>query len=135
MKHRPKAKKTDQANNYFADFAKITSDIVGNVWSFILALAIIIIWIIMGPVFKFSDTWQLLINTGTTIITFLMVFLIQHTQNRDTTILNLKLDEIIKATKTASNTSLDLSKLTDEQLQALEKEYEKICNKSNKNGK
>ncbi|ASQ45334.1 low affinity iron permease family protein [Legionella clemsonensis] len=116
-------------HNYFARFAKIISDAVGTVWSFLLALLAIVIWTITGPLFHFSDTWQLIINTGTTIITFLMVFLIQHTQNRDTVILNLKLDELIKSHRAANNQSIDLNKLTDEELIALEKEYKKICRK------
>lgn len=122
-------KKNKKPNNYFARFAKVISDAMGTVWSFLIALLAIIIWTVTGPLFHFSDTWQLIINTGTTIITFLMVFLIQHTQNRDTVILNLKLDELIKSHKPASNQSIDLNKLTDEELLALEKEYKKICNK------
>ncbi|KTD13405.1 low affinity iron permease family protein [Legionella jamestowniensis] len=122
-------KNKKKPNNYFARFAKVISDAVGTVWSFLLALLAIVIWTVTGPLFHFSDTWQLIINTGTTIITFLMVFLIQHTQNRDTVILNLKLDELIKSHKSANNQSIDLNKLTDEELLVLEKEYKKICNK------
>src|SRR5215208_7378229 len=87
----------------FSNFSKKTSEIVGHPFSFILAMLIILTWLVAGPFFKFSDTWQLLINTGTTIITILIVFLIQHTQNRDTEILNLKLDELIKGHKGADN--------------------------------
>lgn len=111
----------------FAHFTKIVSDFVGNVWCFMAALSFVLVWVLSGPVFGFSDTWQLIINTATTIITFLMVFLIQHTQNRDIEILNLKLDELIKANEKAKNSSIDLDKLSDKQLQALENEYKKIC--------
>lgn len=113
----------------FAHFTKIVSDFVGNVWCFMAALTFVLIWILSGPVFDYSDTWQLIVNTATTIITFLMVFLIQHTQNRDIKILNLKLDELIKANKKAKNSSIDLDKLSDKQLQTLEKEFKRICNK------
>ncbi|KTD16539.1 low affinity iron permease family protein [Legionella jordanis] len=114
--------------DYFTDFAHVVSEGVGKVWAFILALLIVLVWLITGPFFHYSDTWQLWINTGTTIITFLMVFLIQHTQNRDTFILNLKLDELIKSHSGADNSSIDLSKLTDDELKMLEEEYRKICN-------
>ncbi|WED43702.1 low affinity iron permease family protein [Legionella cardiaca] len=125
---KPRKRKNQKTEtNFFAFFAKLASDAMGKEWCFILALSMVIIWIITGPLFKFSDTWQLIINTGTTIVTFLMVFLIQHTQNRDTTILNLKLDELIKANRSASNLTIDLSILSDEELQFLEKEYKKIC--------
>lgn len=115
----------------FAYFTKIISDFVGNFWCFIAALSFVLIWGLSGPVFGFSDTWQLIINTATTIITFLMVFLIQHTQNRDIEILNLKLDELIKVNKKAKNSSIDLEKLSDSELKSLEKEYKKICSKNN----
>lgn len=134
-KHKDIPMKSKNANKikikkqgFFAVFAKTASDAMGSVWSFIMALGIILVWIITGPVFGYSDTWQLLINTGTTIVTFLMVFLIQHTQNRDTIILNLKLDELIKANQAASNFSIDLAKLSDKELAQLEQEYNKICN-------
>lgn len=126
----------NSANEHtFSSFAKLVSDAVGHTWCFILALCLVFIWMITGPVFKFSDTWQLIINTGTTIVTFLMVFLIQNTQNRDTKILNLKLDELIKTQKRASNKSLDLSKLSDEALLKLENEYKKLCQHSKKHTK
>ncbi|AUH74289.1 low affinity iron permease family protein (plasmid) [Legionella sainthelensi] len=103
------------------------SKITGSVWAFLTALSLIFLWVVSGPVFKFSDTWQLVINTGTTIVTFLMVFLIQHTQNRDTKIINLKLDELIKSIQAANNITLDLDKLSDEELQILENKYKKMC--------
>lgn len=116
-------------NLAFNIFAKRVSDVVGNAWSFMFALLIIIFWGLSGYFFKFSDTWQLVINTGTTIITFLIVFLIQNTQNRDTEILNLKLDELIRSNKNAQNPIIDLSELSDVELKELEKEYIKLVNR------
>jgi low affinity Fe/Cu permease len=101
--------------------------LVGSSWAFILAAAIIVAWAFSGPMFYYSDTWQLVINTGTTIITFLIVFLIQNTQNRDAKALHLKLDELIKATEGARNHMMDLDKLSDKQLKQLEAEYKRIC--------
>jgi low affinity Fe/Cu permease len=92
-----------------------------------IAVAIIVVWATTGPMFHYSDTWQLVINTGTTIITFLMVFLIQNTQNRDAKAIHLKLDELIKATTGAHNSMIDLDKLSDAQLKELEEEYKRIC--------
>lgn len=114
---------------FFSLFAKHVSDVVGNPFAFILALLFIIVWLMMGPYFHYSDTWQLVVNTATTIITFLIVFLIQHTQNRDTEIINLKIDELIKGHKGARNTIIDLSRLSDEELQELEDAYNKLCRK------
>lgn len=116
-------------NLMFNFFAKKVSDLVGSALTFILAFLVIIIWIFSGPHFHYSDTWQLVINTGTSVITFLVVFLIQNTQNRDTEILKLQLDELIKSKKGARNTFLSLEELTDEELKTLEKEYLKIKNK------
>lgn len=113
----------------FPELTKTVSYAMGSVWSFALASAFVIIWLVSGPFFKFSDTWQLIINTATTVITFLMVFLIQHTQNRDIEILNLKLDELITANKSAKNTVIDLEKLSDAQLKTLERAYTKIRDK------
>lgn len=94
---------------------------------FTLAVAVIVVWIITGPVFGFSDTWQLVINTGTTIITFLMVFLIQNTQNRDTEAIQVKLDELIRATKGAHNALLDLEELEEEDLNAFRAKYQALA--------
>ena len=91
------------------------------------ALLVIALWLVSGPVFGFSDTWQLVINTGTTVVTFLMVFLIQSSQNRDAIGLHLKLDELIRANDGARNSMIDLDKLTDKQLEELEREYQRIC--------
>jgi low affinity Fe/Cu permease len=114
-------------NGFFRKFASKTSELVGTSWAFILAVMIVVVWATTGPMFHYSEVWQLVINTGTTIITFLMVFLVQNTQNRDAKAIHLKLDELIKATKGASNTMIDLDKLSDEQLKALEAEYKRIC--------
>jgi low affinity Fe/Cu permease len=100
---------------------------VGTSWAFIMATMLIIVWAATGPMFGYSDTWQLVINTSTTIITFLMVFLIQNMQNRDAKAIHLKLDELIKATKGARNYLMDLDKLSDVQLKQLEAEYKRIC--------
>jgi low affinity Fe/Cu permease len=110
----------------FRVFARKSSDVLGNAWSFIIAILIILVWAITGPMFHFSDTWQLIINTGTTIVTFLMVFLIQNTQNRDAKAVHLKLDELIRALKGARNQLVDLEKLSDEELAKLEQEFERV---------
>lgn len=101
---------------------------MGSSYAFLATIALIIGWLVTGPAFHYSDTWQLLINTSTTIVTFLMVFLIQNTQNRDALALHLKLDELIRATQGARNSMIDLAKLSDRQLKALEDEYRRICN-------
>ena len=112
--------------NHFGAFSKATSQLTGHPYTFILAGLIILIWAITGPVFHFSNTWQLVINTGTTIITFLMVFLIQNTQNRDTLALQLKLDELIRAMEGAHNSLLDIEELTEEELAKLKKRYSEL---------
>src|SRR5579883_3272035 len=114
-------------NEMFRKFSAKSAELVGTSWAFILATLIIIVWAVTGPAFQYSDTWQLVINTGTTIITFLMVFLIQNTQNRDAKAIHLKLDELIKATHGARNSMIDLDKLSDEQLKRLEEDYKRIC--------
>ncbi len=113
-------------NEKFRKFSHRVSEIVGSPWSFIVAIAIILIWAITGPIFQFSDTWQLVINTGTTIVTFLMVFLIQNTQNRDAKALHLKLDELIKAVEQARNELVDLEDLPDEELKKLTEEFKEF---------
>ncbi|MDB5294602.1 MAG: hypothetical protein JWO31_585 [Phycisphaerales bacterium] len=114
-------------NDAFRKCAAVAARAVGSPWAFLTALLIIVGWAACGPVFGYSDTWQLVINTGTTIVTFLMVFLIQNTQNRDAKGIHLKLDELIKATQGARNRMIDLDALTDEQLKTLESEYKRIC--------
>jgi low affinity Fe/Cu permease len=99
---------------------------LGSKWAFSGAVLIIIAWAFTGPMFRYSDTWQLVINTGTTIVTFLMVFLIQNTQNRDARAINLKLDELIHAISRAENQMMEIEKLTDEELDVLQAKFEKI---------
>lgn len=112
---------------WYSRFAKSASHFCGRPRVFTLAVAIIAIWVITGPIFNFSDTWQLVINTGTTIVTFLIVFLIQNTQNRDTEAIQIKLDELIRATKGAHNALLDLEELEDENLDAFRAKYEALA--------
>jgi low affinity Fe/Cu permease len=112
----------------FRRFAQTTSKIVGSPWAFILAVVIIVIWATSGPLFHYSDTWQLVINTGTTIITFLMVFLIQNTQNRDAKAIHLKLDELIRGVKGARTHLVDLENLSDEELDRLQEQFERVRN-------
>jgi low affinity Fe/Cu permease len=109
--------------SWFTRAAKWASRTSGRPITFTIAVAIILIWAVTGPIFKFSDTWQLVINTGTTIITFLMVFLIQNTQNRDTEALQIKLDELIRAVESAHNAMLDLEELDDDELDDIRKDY------------
>jgi|SRR5215213_7462574 len=108
---------------WFTRAAKWASRAAGRPITFMIAVAIILLWAITGPIFHFSDTWQLVINTGTTIITFLMVFLIQNTQNRDTEAIQIKLDELIRAVESAHNALLDLEELDDEELDSIRKDY------------
>ena len=108
----------------FTKFAKFASHWAGRPAAFLLAVLVIIVWAMIGPLFNFSDTWQLVINTGTTIVTFLMVFLIQNTQNRDTTALQIKLDELIYISEKANNRLLDLEELDEEELEAIRAKYE-----------
>jgi low affinity Fe/Cu permease len=112
---------------WYSQFAKRTAHFCGRPRVFTLAVAVIVVWIVTGPVFHFSDTWQLAINTGTTIITFLMVFLIQNTQNRDTEAIQVKLDELIRATKGAHNALLDLEELEEENLDAFRTKYQALA--------
>lgn len=110
----------------FRKFAATTSRVVGSPWIFALAVLLIIAWGVSGPVFGFSDTWQLVINTSTTIVTFLMVFLIQNTQNRDSDAIHLKLDELIRAVETARTRLVDLEDLSDDQLDTLREEFQRL---------
>src|SRR5438045_8752222 len=111
----------------FRKFATRSSEIVGSALSFMLALLVLIVWAITGPLFGFSDTWQLIINTGTTIVTFLIVFLIQNTQNRDAVAMQLKLDELIRASTQARNSLVDLEELSDDELRKLQEEFRRVC--------
>ena len=110
----------------FGRFSTRASTWVGSKWAFAGAMLVIVVWGVTGPLFRFSDTWQLVINTGTTIVTFLMVFLIQNTQNRDARAINLKLDELIHATEGAGNQIIDIETLSDAELDELHARYERI---------
>jgi low affinity Fe/Cu permease len=113
--------------NLYSQFAKSASRFCGKPIVFVLAVCTIGVWIVTGPLFRFSDTWQLVINTATTIITFLMVFLIQNTQNRDTEAMQIKLDELIRATQGAHNALLDLEELEEAQLDAFRAKYQSLA--------
>ncbi len=115
------------STTWYSGFAKSASHFCGRPRTFVLAVAVIAIWIVTGPLFAYSDTWQLVINTGTTIITFLMVFLIQNTQNRDTEAIQIKLDELIRATEGAHNALLDLEELEEEPLDAFRQKYQALA--------
>ena len=110
----------------FRLFAHRSAVMLGSAWAFAAAVLAILVWIVTGPTFHFSDTWQLIINTATTIITFLMVFLIQNTQNRDAKAVHLKLDELIRAVKGARNQLVDLENLSDEDLKKLEDQFQRL---------
>ncbi len=112
---------------WFVHFAQLVSHITGRPITFFIAIATIVTWALLGPLFGFSDTWQLVINTATTIITFLMVFVIQNTQNRDTASLHIKIDELIRVTGKARNVLLDLEELDDKTLDLLRQDYGKLA--------
>jgi low affinity Fe/Cu permease len=116
-----------QNTSWYSRFAKAASHFCGRPRVFTMAVAVIAVWLVTGPLFNFSDTWQLVINTGTTIVTFLMVFLIQNTQNRDTEAIQVKLDELIRATKGAHNALLDLEELEEENLDAFRAKYQALA--------
>ncbi len=117
----------------FERFSIKVVNATGSPWAFIIALAVIVVWAITGPLFGFSDTWQLVINTGTTIVTFLMVFIIQKSQNKDSKSIQLKLNELIAATKTASNRLIDVESLSEEELNTLHRFYTKLASEMQKN--
>jgi len=119
-----------RVNDLFRAFSRNTASVVGSAWAFIIAITVIIVWAATGPMFHYSDTWQLIINTGTTIVTFLMVFLIQNTQNRDGKAIQLKLDELIRALEGARNKLVDLEDLSDEELKKLEQEFQRLHKRS-----
>ena len=114
----------------FARFAKWTARTSGHPGTFGLAVAVILLWAVTGPLFHFSDTWQLVINTATTVITFLMVFLIQNTQNRDAIAMQLKLDELIRAMRGAKNSVLSLEEMTEEELEQLKAHYYELAERA-----
>ena len=134
-------KKDEQERDFFCVvsdafrvFAHRSAVMLGSAWAFAGAAFVILVWILTGPTFHFSDTWQLIINTATTIITFLMVFLIQNTQNRDTKAVHLKLDELIRALKGARNQLVDLEDLSDEDLKKLEKQFQSMRKRAEHDG-
>ncbi|HXQ01622.1 MAG TPA: low affinity iron permease family protein [Candidatus Udaeobacter sp.] len=136
-----KLKKNEQERDFlcivtdaFRVFARRSSMMLGSAWAFAGAVLVIVVWLLTGPTFHFSDTWQLIINTATTVITFLMVFLIQNTQNRDAKAMHLKLDEIIRALKGARNQLVDLEDLSDEELKKLEEQFRRLRTKAERNG-
>ena len=116
-----------KSNDLFRRIASRTSHGVGSPWAFVAAFAIVMVWGLTGPIFDFSNRWQLVINSGTTIVTFLMVFLIQNTQNRDSHAMHLKLDELIRSSKTARNQLMDLEDLTDAELDELQHEFDHLA--------
>jgi len=118
----------------FRVFARRCSSVLGSPWAFTIAILIIVVWGVTGPTFHYSYTWQLIINTGTTIVTFLMVFFIQNTQNRDAKAMQLKLDEIIRALKRARNEMVDLEELSDEELNKLEDQFRRLRSKAEQQG-
>jgi low affinity Fe/Cu permease len=127
------AKRNEQKRDFFCIvrdafrcFAQRASVLLGSAWAFCGAVLVIVVWLVTGPTFHFSDTWQLIINTATTVVTFLMVFLIQNTQNRDAKAMHLKLDELIRALKGARNQLVDLEELSDDDLKKLEEQFRRL---------
>lgn len=116
-----------RANDFFRRVASKTSHGVGSPWAFMVALGTVVTWGLTGPIFHYSDTWQLVINTSTTIITFLMVFLIQNTQNRDSHAIHLKLDELIRSHQAARNRLIALEELDDREIDELQREFDKLA--------
>jgi low affinity Fe/Cu permease len=114
-------------NDAFFHFSRHAAQHVGHPTAFVLAVLVLLVWAVTGPIFGWSDTWQLIINTGTTIVTFLMVFLIQNTQNRDNEAIQLKLDELIRATKRARNSLLDLEEATEDEIKELRDQFSKLA--------
>jgi low affinity Fe/Cu permease len=136
-----KLKQQEKAQDFFCVvsdafriFARRSAFALGTAWAFAGAVIVILVWVLTGPTFHFSDTWQLVINTATTIVTFLMVFLIQNTQNRDAKAVHLKLDEVTRALKGARDQLVDLEDLSDEDLKKLEKQFQRLREKAERDG-
>ena len=119
-----------KSTSWFTRVAKATSRLSGRPITFILAVSIVIVWLLTGPIFHYSDTWQLVINTGTTVVTFLMVFLIQSTQNRDAEAVQIKLDELLRVTVGAHNALLDLEELEEHELEQIRSSYERLADRA-----
>src|SRR3989442_13460685 len=119
-----------KSSSWFTSFAKATSQATGQPSAFVLAGAVIAVWAVTGPIFHFSDTWQLVINTSTTIVTFLMVFLIQNTQNRDSEALQIKLDELIRVTEGAHNALMDLEELEEHEFDQIRSSYARLAKRA-----
>ncbi|AET90894.1 hypothetical protein BYI23_B002870 [Burkholderia sp. YI23] len=120
-------------SSWFLKFSNALAQLAGRASTFVIAVALVVVWGLSGPFFHFSDTWQLVINTSTTIVTFLMVFLIQNTQNRDTAAMQIKLDELIRAMDKAHNALLDLEELDEKELAVFRKRYEKLAQEARDN--
>lgn len=114
-------------NDFFHRFARATANLVGSPWTFAAALAMLLVWGVTGPLFGFSDTWQLVINTSTSVITFLVVFLIQNTQNRDSRAMHLKLDELLAVIKEARTSLVNLENMSDGELEALQQQFHRLA--------
>jgi low affinity Fe/Cu permease len=125
----PEAERSTFMQEAFRAFAERTAHAVGTYWAFLAALAAVGVWGMTGPYFGYSDTWQLFINTGTTIVTFVMVFLIQNTQNRESRVMALKLDELIRAAEGARTSFVDLDHMSDDELEAVQKEFSRLHEK------
>ena len=125
------ARTTAPVSELFRRWACKTAEALGSSWAFFAAIVVVVVWAGSGPFFRYSDTWQLVINTGTTVVTFLMVFLIQNAQNRDAKALHLKLDELIHAVKEARNELIDVETLTDEELTRLQEEFARLRKSTN----
>ena len=127
MEDRQKTHKRSLVRERFAEIACLISDWTGSFWAFAAAFVVIAVWLVSGPIFKFSDTWQLVINTATTVVTFLMVFIIQHAQNRETRAIQLKLDELVKALRGASNELIGAEDLSEEEAKRLVTRYKELA--------
>jgi low affinity Fe/Cu permease len=131
----PETRRRSPVRDAFHWFAHRTAELVGSPWSFVVAVLVVIVWAASGKIFGYSDTWQLVINTGTTIVTFLIVFLIQATQNRDSLAIHLKLDEIIRSLRRARNRLVDIEEMTDEELQELQQEFRRLQEREKHRGR
>jgi len=118
--------KGNQMSDQFRALAEGAARVVGSCWAFLVAIVVVVLWAVTGPIFNYSDTWQLIINTGTTIVTFLMVFLIQNTQNRESRIVSLKLDELLRGVEGARTAFINLDDMSDDELQAVQGEFARL---------